>query len=169
MTHRIIVDRRIVEDLWQLVEPDGAIPQDGDVIVVLATWLAQRAALATRNGRTGVWLEPGDEPGMLAGDIATLPVIAVHFPQFTDGRGYSTARLLRQRYGFKGELRAIGDVLRDQLFQMRRVGFNAFALKDGRNIEDALGAFNDFSDAYQSAVDLPAPSYRRRLAGGAVT
>ena len=167
MSRKIILDRQIVEDTWQLSEADGAIPPDGDVIVALATWLAQREVLKTRKGRTGVWLGPGDEPGALAGDIATLPLIAVHFPQFTDGRGYSTARLLRQRYGFNGQLRAIGDVLRDQLFLLQRVGFNAFSIKDGASIEDAIGAFKDFSTAYQSAVDQPAPAYRRRLAASA--
>lgn len=164
MTRKIILDRRIVADGWHLIEADAAVPQEGDVIVALATWLAQRAGLGSRNGRTGVWLAPGDEPGKLAADVADLPLIAVHFPQFTDGRGYSTARLLRQRYGFKGELRAIGDVLRDQVFHLQRVGFNSFAVKEGSSIEDAIGAFSDFSAAYQSAVDRPLPHYRQRLA-----
>ena len=121
--------------------------------------------LAARAGRTGVWRRPDDEPADLAGDIARLPLVAVQFPQFTDGRGYSTARLLRERYGFAGELRAIGEVLRDQLFYLERVGFNAFDLKEGKSLEDALLAFGDFSDAYQSSVERPLPHYRRRPAG----
>ncbi len=169
MTRKIILDRHIVEDTWRLVEADAALPPDGDIIVPLSAWLSVGPSIAARGGRAGVWLKPDDEPGALAGDVATLPLIAVHFPHFTDGRGYSTARLLRQRYGFKGELRAFGDVLRDQLFYLHRVGFNAFAIKDGKSVEDALGALEDFSDAYQSAVDQPAPSFRRRHASGAAT
>ena len=166
MTQKIILDRRIVDDTWQVVETGADIPANGDVIVPLAAWQARAAELASRHGRVGVWLRPDDEPGALADDTATLPVIAVQFPQFADGRGYSTARLLRERYGFRGELRAFGDVLRDQLFYLHRVGFNAFVIKPGKSIEDALGAFKDFSDAYQGAVDRPAPHYRRRAAAG---
>ena len=89
----------------------------------------------------------------------------MRFPQFADGRGYSSARLLRERYGFVGELRAFGEVLRDQLFYLERVGFNAFAIKEGKSIEDALKAFGDFSDAYQSSAKQPLPLYQRRLRG----
>ena len=163
MTNRIILDGRIVDDAWQIVEDGAALPPAGDIVVSLAAWQEQCAQLATRNGRTGVWLKPDDEPGLLASDVSTLPLIAVLFPQFADGRGYSTARLLRERYGYSGELRAIGEVLRDQLFYLRRVGFNAFAIKQGKSIEDALKAFGDFSESYQSSVDQPVPLYRRRL------
>ena len=163
MTNRIILDGRIVDDAWQIVEAGAALPPSGDIVVSLASWQEQRALLAARDARTGVWLKPDDEPGLLASDTSTLPMIAVQFPQFADGRGYSTARLLRQRYGFGGELRAIGEVLRDQLFYLQRVGFNAFAIKEGKSIDDALKAFGDFSESYQSAVDQPTPLYRRRL------
>jgi uncharacterized protein (DUF934 family) len=163
MTKRIILDRRIVDDTWEVLEAGQEVPAGGDIIVPLALWRDHRATLDARAGRTGVWLKPDDEPGDLADDTAHLPVIAVQFPQFADGRGYSTARLLRQRYGFRGELRAIGDVLRDQVFYLARVGFNAFEIKAGKSIEEALTGFGDFSDAYQGAVDQPAPSYRRRL------
>ena len=98
-------------------------------------------------------------------------MIAVNFPQFTDGRGYSTARLLRERYGWKGELRAIGDIQRDQLYYLSRCGFDAFLLNDGldaaqgdslRSVQNALSAFNDFSEAYQTSADQPVPLFRRR-------
>ena len=163
MSNRIIRDRAIVEDRWLLVEAGEALPSIGDIIVPLALWLEQREQLIARSGLGGVWLAPGDEPGLLATDTATLPLIAVRFPQFADGRGYSTARLLRERYGFKGELRAIGEVLRDQLFYLERVGFYAFTIKAGKSIEDALKAFDDFSDAYQSSVAQALPLYQRRL------
>ena len=168
MSNRIILNREIADDHWLLLEPDASIPACGDIIVALAFWLGQRQQLAARGGRCGVWLTPGDEPGLLAADTATLPLIAIQFPQFADGRGYSSARLLRERYGFAGELRAIGEVMRDQLFYLERVGFNAFAIKAGKSIEDALRAFGDFSDAYQSSVAQPLPLYQRRLQGQAL-
>lgn len=89
------------------------------------------------------------------------------FPQFTDGRGYSTARLLRERYGWWGELRAIGDVQRDQLFYLSRVGFDAFELNDGIDLQSALSAFADFSEAYQTSVERLLPLFRRRSAEAA--
>jgi len=163
MSNRMILDRKITDDHWRLIETGEAVAANGDIIVPLALWLDQRAQLTARSGRSGVWLAPGDEPRLLAADTGILPLIALRFPQFADGRGYSSARLLRQRYGFAGELRAIGEVLRDQLFYLERVGFNAFAIKPGKSIEDALNGFGDFSDAYQASAMQPAPLYQRRL------
>ena len=165
---KIIKDKRIVEDRWLTVRPadDGAFPSfpdDADVIVPLKLWLVRKSELAQRAGRTGVWLDSHQEPELLAAHAISLPLIAVNFPQFVDGRGYSIGRLLRERYGFKGELRAIGDVLRDQIFYMHRCGFNAFEVRADKPIEDALEAFDDFSDGYQTSVDQPMPYFRRRL------
>jgi uncharacterized protein (DUF934 family) len=86
----------------------------------------------------------------------------VKFPSFTDGRGYSVGRLLRERYGWTGELRAVGDIQRDQLFYLARCGFNAFALREGEDVDAALTAFADFSERYQASVDQPLPLFRRR-------
>ena len=160
----LILDRKVAADTWALVDEGAAVPATGDVIVPLAIWQAESAALSERAGRTGVWLKPAEDPAALADDLARLPLVAVKFPAFTDGRGYSTARLLRERLGYKGELRAIGDIQRDQLFYLSRVGFNAFALKDGQDAEAALAAFDDFTEAYQTSVAQPVPFYRRRLA-----
>src|SRR4051812_26773228 len=143
----------IVEDRWALLR-DAATLEDcpaGPVIVPLALWRAHRDALLAR-GDVGVWLAGSDDPAALATDAGALPVIAVDFPQFTDGRGYSSARLLRERHGFAGELRAIGDVLRDQLSYMHQCGFDAFVLAPGKSLEDALSGFADFSDGYQRTV-----------------
>jgi uncharacterized protein (DUF934 family) len=125
--------------------------------------LAQGAALEQR-GRVGVWLGPADDPALLAPYVDVLPVIAVDFPQFTDGRGYSTARLLRQKYGYQGELRAIGDILRDQLFYLQQCGFNAFAVRPGNDALNALESLDDYSDNYQATVARPVPLFRRRQA-----
>ncbi|KAF0180111.1 MAG: DUF934 domain-containing protein [Hyphomonadaceae bacterium] len=107
-------------------------------------------------------LFPTDDPLSLDGLLAGVAVIAVDFPKFSDGRGLSTAALLRRRLGYAGELRAVGDVARDQLFQMARCGFDAFQLRAGQDAEDALRAFTDFGEVYQSATDGHAPIFRRR-------
>jgi uncharacterized protein (DUF934 family) len=112
-------------------------------------------------GDIGVWIASDERPEALKDDVAKLPVIAVDFPKFSDGRGYSIAYNLRARLGYTGELRAIGDVLRDQLFYMQRVGFNAFATRPDRNIHDALKGLTDFSEAYQASWDRKAPLFRR--------
>ncbi|MFN7086218.1 MAG: DUF934 domain-containing protein [Burkholderiales bacterium] len=168
----IIKHRRIVNDSWQLLEPaaDGSVPplpESGDVIVPLAVWLERRNVLLPRPGRLGVWLDGGDEPALIAEDLKNFGVVAIRFPRFTDGRGYSLARLLRQRYGWRGELRAIGDVLRDQLFYLARCGFDAFALRADQDPQAALAAFDDFSESYQAAVEPALPLFRRRLLASA--
>ncbi|MEX2198984.1 MAG: DUF934 domain-containing protein [Burkholderiales bacterium] len=107
-------------------------------------------------------LEPGDDPGTLAGSLERLTVVAVNFPKFGDGRGYSIARLLRERYGYRGELRAVGQVARDNLYFMAQCGFDAFQLREGEDPREALAAFDDFSEAYQAAAARPQPLFRRR-------
>ena len=162
----IIKNRNVVSDNWHLLKADAGsseISPAGDVIVPLAVWLERRSALLARNGKTGVWLEGAEDPAAIAGDLASLGVIAIYFKHFTDGRGYSIARLLRERYGWRGELRAIGDVLRDNVHYLSRCGFDSFALRADQNPAAALTAFNDFTNAYQSAVDK-APLFRRRPA-----
>jgi len=161
---QLIKDGAIVADRWTLFrEAPGDLAPDCSAIVPLAWWSEQRSALLAR-GEIGVWLAPDADPQALAADVASLPLIAVDFPQFTDGRGYSIARLLRERYGFAGELRAIGEVLRDQLFYLRQCGFNAFAVRSERNLEDALRGLRDFSDSYQATAATPLPLFRRRSA-----
>jgi uncharacterized protein (DUF934 family) len=158
---KVILDGAIVDDAWTLVATaDAEIPSTKKIIVPLKVWQAKPALL---NGKTvGVSLDSADDPGALAGDINSLPIIAINFPTFKDGRGYSTAYLLRTRYGYTGELRAIGDIQRDQLFYLKRVGFNAFAIRADKDIEEALKSFNDFSDVYQGSVVQASPLFRRR-------
>jgi len=168
----LIRDRKPAADSWLRLEPgaDGAppfVPAAGDVIVPLAAWRAQRERLIAREGRLGVWLAGADDPDEIAADLGHFSVIAVRFPSFTDGRGYSIGRLLRQRYGWRGELRAFGDVQRDQLSYLTRCGFDAFVLREGEDVEVALAAFSDFSDGYQASVERPLPLFRRRHMAGA--
>ncbi len=163
---KIIKDKAIFNDDWNVLKlADGetadavAVP-GGPQIVPLAVWLAQKTTLAARSD-IGVWLASDERPEQLKEDAKSLPLIAVDFPSFADGRGYSIAYNLRARLGFEGELRAIGDVLRDQLFYMSRVGFNAFATREDRSIEDALKGLTDFSDVYQTSWDQKTPLFRR--------
>ncbi|HEY2865097.1 MAG TPA: DUF934 domain-containing protein [Casimicrobiaceae bacterium] len=157
-------ERSVVEDQWALLAATASLGDvsPGPTIVPLALWLASRETLAARRD-IGVWLKPADDPDALAGDVGRLPLIAVEFPQFGDGRGYSTARLLREKYRFTGELRATGDILRDQIYYLWQCGFDTFALRTGRDVADALTAFGDFTDNYQSTVVRPLPLFRRRL------
>ena len=163
-TRKIIRDGAIVEDDWTLIAADdvGDLPA-GKFIVPLKLWLRSSPALVARGEPIGVWFDGHDDVTGLADNIETIPLIAIRFPKLADGRGYSTAAMLRTRYGFKGELRAIGDVLRDQIFYMQRVGFNAFSVRDDKDIGDALKALTDFSETYQGSTDQPVPLFRRRM------
>lgn len=167
----IIKGRAVVADDWTVLRlepedssggqtPDNVVVPEGKVIVPLAVWQAQRESLAARP-QIGVWIASDQRPEVLKGEVDKFAVIAVDFPKFTDGRGYSIAYNLRMRLGYTGELRAIGDVLRDQLFQMQRTGFDAFATRQDRNIHDALKGLTDFSEVYQTSVDQKSPLFRR--------
>lgn len=166
----IIKNRQAVADDYTLVKlaegetADSVALPAGALIVPLAVWQARKTELQSRGTPIGVWLDVTEGPEAIAGELAAFAVIGVNFPKFTDGRGYSTARLLRERYGYTGELRAIGDVLHDQLFLMARCGFDAFALKEGKDVAKAVAAFDTFKMPYQAAVDQPQPLFRRRAA-----
>jgi len=168
LPERYIRHRRVERDTWRFVgvdaDEDLATLPDGAIVVPLAVWKARRDALLARPHAVGVWLSPDDEPGELADDVSALSLVAVHFPKFTDGRGYSTAVLLRRRFGYRGELRAFGDVGRDQLFYLMRSGFDAFSLAPHRNPDAALASLGDFSVRYQGSVDDPLPLFRKREA-----
>jgi phosphoadenosine phosphosulfate reductase len=154
---------RVADDDWTVVDA-GASGFDGPLeprrILPLKIALARREQLAAARP-VGIWLAPDEDPVDAAALFEAVDLIAVQFPSFTDGRGYSTATLLRTRHGWRGELRAIGDVLQDTLFYLRRVGFDSFALRAGRDPHKALKAFSTFSDSYQGAVLPGLPHFRR--------
>ena len=157
----------IVEVTWTLLsKPEGdaanfAVPA-GQVIVPLSVWLAQKSELKSRSD-IGVWLDSDETADLLGEDAQSLPLVAVNFPTFMDGRAFSTARLLRERFGFTGELRAVGNFIRDQLCYLRRCGVNAFAFSNPEtDLQAALKSLNDFTEYYQASVDQPLPLFRRR-------
>ena len=152
----------IVDDDWVVVREatDGAPMVETGKIIPLPIFLAlgEQEASQVR----AVWISPDDDFEPAVPRLLGLDMIAVDFPVFRDGRGYSIAKLLRTRYGWAGELRAIGDVLRDQLNYMRRCGFDAFAVRADKDIEDAMKSFAFYSVTYQAGVDNPLPLFRRR-------
>lgn len=165
----LIRNGRIENDSWRLLRADIEVrlldvSAHPDLIVPLVLWQRRREELLGRGGRLGLRLGPDDGLEIIANDAAHFELIAVEFPTFTDGRGYSTARLLRGRYGFQGELRAIGDVLRDQLLYLQRCGFDSFALRDDQDPVAALDAFKELAVRYQGDALDPRPLFRRRLA-----
>lgn len=164
---RLIKDRAIIDDPYISAAPgeDGALAlPNGPVLVSLATWQAFRDILLAHAHAKGIQLKPDEFAEAIAGDLSHLDMVAIEFPAFADGRGYSTAYTLRSRLGFKGELRAVGDVLKDTLFYLQRCGFNAFAVRADKNLEDALQGLDTFSTPYQGTASAPAPLFRRRLA-----
>jgi uncharacterized protein (DUF934 family) len=152
MPRLLLRDRRVVEDEWLYVAEAGDKP-DAPLIVTLEQWRNEPQAWLERGSRLGVVLAPADRVEALAPDLKHFALVAAEFPGPADGRGYSQARLLRERYGFSGELRATGYVRHDQLFFLARCGFNSFQLAE-RDLNDAVAAFSTFSAAYQPANDV---------------
>ncbi|MFN0302750.1 MAG: DUF934 domain-containing protein [Burkholderiales bacterium] len=159
----LINQQRLLTDQWVRIDDAVALPALVPVLVSLTRWQRDRSVLAACNSPVGVQLSTDDEAQAVAEDIGRFGLIAVHFPKFTDGRGYSIARTLRDRFAYRGELRATGDVLRDQLFNLARVGFDTFDLRADQDVDASLAAFRDFSEAYQVSVERPIPLFRRRL------
>ncbi len=158
----LIKNAQVVQaDSWQTIADDQAVSESGDVIVGLARLGAEDGLLSSRKGKLGVRIDPEDDFTQVVAWLPKLELVAINFPKSGDGRGYSKARLLRERHGYKGELRAVGEVLGDQLFYMQRCGFDAFELVDGKDVEAALRNLKVFSVTYQAATDDPRPLYRR--------
>lgn len=144
-----------------LLNTEGQIQDTELTQVTLEEWKENRDSLSGQN--LDLTLESGDTADLVGDDAASFQRISINFPKFADGRGYSAARLLRERHGYKGELRATGDVLIDQLYFMKRCGFDTFALRDDQIIEDAIAAFSTFSVNYQNDANNQQPLFRRRL------
>ena len=166
MGRELIKDHQIIKEerLWQQLPEEneaGIAPDTTHLWVTLEQMgdaeLIER--LIEREFGLGLELQGDSDPAEAEAYFDRLEAIAIAFPKFADGRGYSLARLLRERHGWRGELRARGEILRDQLFYLSRCGFNVLELQEGEDAERALSAFNDFSVTYQPAGDLRAPVY----------
>ncbi len=171
---RIIRNRTIQTDEWRLSPELGGSERTseaaGPTIVSLPRLVEEADALFNLGAAVGVLLKPDDDPAELEPYLSRLSLIAIEFPKFNEGRGYSQARLLRRRYRFHGELRAVGDVSRDRLAFLERCGFDAFVLRPGESLEAALAAFTEISLRYQPAEDTAdtVGLLRRRRASSAI-
>jgi len=162
----LIRQGRIAADPFQPVADGTVLPAEGPILIGLARWQEERGLIAPRNTAIGVRLKPSDAVEQLAGDLDRLALVALEFPKFNDGRAFSQARILRQRHGYKGEIRATGRVLRDQLLFMHRAGFDAYEVGEEIVPEILAAAIRRFSVFYQPAADgMPtAAVLRQRVA-----
>ncbi|MGA0805223.1 MAG: DUF934 domain-containing protein [Pseudohongiellaceae bacterium] len=166
-----LIDKRgePIANAWILLPKDTTLEQaqaaGGCLIVPLQLWLEHKHSLLGGGRRVAVWLDSDETVAAIAADLPQLPLVALNFPVFSDGRNYTNAARLHRQHGYTGEIRAIGDVLRDQLFYMRRCGFSSFDLRDSVKLDDARRALQDFHDNYQSTIEQPEPLFRRRSPG----
>ena len=159
---KLVKDLRVVPDEWTLIEANSDpanLPERA--ILPFEDWLEQGAPPEWAT-RPGAWVEGDAEAELLGPHVGALPLIAVHFPAFADGRGLSLGTLLRTRYDFTGELRAYGDILPDLAQYLHRSGFDAFVLPDARSAEVAIASVRSITDHYQASVRQPIPAFRRR-------
>jgi uncharacterized protein (DUF934 family) len=159
---KIIRNREIVDDDWIALADDVPLPSSGRLILSLKRWQESRDALKTGDTVIGVRIPNTVDVATLWDELKDRPLIAVEFPAFGDGRAFSQARVLRERFGYKGEIRAVGDVLRDQLFFMHRVGIEAMVPRADQDLAVCLSAFKDFTTPYQGSVDTPVSVFQRR-------
>ncbi|WP_169566015.1 DUF934 domain-containing protein [Sneathiella limimaris] len=158
-----IKDRKPAEDSWVPytgLEDVDNLPS-GDIYIPFEEWQTHRDAFLKRNSRVGLILENTDDVFALKDDLDRLDLIVLQFPKMADGRAFTQARLLRERLGYKGEIRATGDVLQDQVFYMQRCGFNSFELRDDQDIPSVLAAFDEMTVTYQPAADEALPIWKR--------
>ncbi|MDV7340174.1 DUF934 domain-containing protein [Terasakiella sp. A23] len=168
----LVKNNLVIVDVWTKVDDDEALPE-GDIIVSLTRWNAERETLLARSSQIGIHLNSDENPEHILEDLSFFQVIELEFPAFTDGRAYSYARLLRERHNFDGELRAVGNVLRDQILLMHRCGFDAFSIneEDDKALQIWLNAQNEMTTFYQPTGDgrktVMSLRQRKRLAKAA--
>lgn len=163
MSAKLLRDREIANDDWQTLEAGADLPDAGQLILELAHWQELGAPASSEARAIGVLLPNTEDVEALWPSIAELPLLALNFPLYSDGRAYSQARLLRDRLGFRGRLRATGEVIRDQVLEMHRCGFDEIVPRADQSLDDCLRAFKDFSLAYQGAADGQPSIFRRRF------
>ena len=161
----LLKDGAVAENPWLSVEDDAATVPDGPVILGLARWRRDRAALSARNTPLGIRLKSAELAGEIAADLDRFVLVALEFPVFRDGRAFSTARELREHHGFTGDIRALGHILPDQYQFLVRTGFTSVEVSDGANLASWRHALGEITVAYQAAVtgDGPLSNLRRRI------
>lgn len=167
----LIKDGRTIDDPWTAVANDTALPAEGALLVSYQTWTEHRETLLRRNAPLGIRLESGQSPSLIADDLDRFDLITLDIPVFKDGRAYSYARLLRERYGYAKELRAVGNVLRDQYQFLHRCGFDTFQVADDAAADAWWSALSEITHTYQPAADSRRPilALRRARKSGAVS
>jgi uncharacterized protein (DUF934 family) len=148
----LIKDGDFADDTFESVADNAPMPANGS-IVSLARFLKDKEALLARNAPLGVRLQSSESPATLVDDVHRLSMVALEFPKFRDGRGFSWARMLRARLGFEGEIRAVGEFLYDQIAFMHRVGINAFEVRESFTLDEYRRALDEMSYAYQPSTD----------------
>lgn len=159
---QLLKDNQIIDDSWLILDDSAETLPSGNILLSLEQWQQFSDQLSQHNGELGLWLEGNAEIDTVIDSLQQLSLIAIKFPKFVDGRGFSLARLLRERYNYNGELRAIGEFIRDQLYLLKRCGFNAFQLTEDQDLSEASKSLNDFSETYQVSADQQEPLFRRR-------
>ena len=161
---QLIKNGALVTDEWTTLADDAEVPAAGPVIVSLARFKLEQNSLLARKDKLGICLKSGEEPAQIADFVDRFSLIALEFPAYRNGRAYSYAYLLRERYGFKGELRAVGTVLRDQFNYLTRVGFDTLEVRDNITPEIFKLSVSTFQNSYQTSADgkTPVLSLRQR-------
>ncbi len=151
---KILKDQQLTDNTWTFI-PDGTDLPDKpiDITISLKRWLQEQGILKKYPGKLGIRLNPEDSVDSLPPTIKNAKLIEINFPTFTDGRGFSLAKILRTHFNYKGEIRAVGQFMLDQIYYLSRVGVNAFALENKENLADAVAMFNEFSESYQASVN----------------
>jgi len=157
----IIKDQVITDSPFTTLSAAAANTETANCLLPMAYYVAHQDTLQNRQD-IGIWVAAGEAVEDIAAYVHQLAVIALDFPHFGDGRGYSSASILRRQLGYQGEIRAIGDVRRDQLEQMQRCGINAYELAEGQDIQSSAAGLAGFSFNYQASIDRPAPLFRQR-------
>jgi uncharacterized protein (DUF934 family) len=169
---KLIKDKQLVDDNWALIDTDASLEtvltmSASQLLLPAYFWAENKAALSSLGAEIAIWFDSSQNPALFQEStqesFEQFPLIALEFPVFKDGRAFSYAALLRKQFNYQGEIRAIGEVLRDQLTYMLRCGFTSFLIADDAEEEVYLNGFNDFSEHYQSTVINPVPLFRRRV------
>ncbi|MFT6260918.1 MAG: hypothetical protein ACJAYK_001949 [Crocinitomicaceae bacterium] len=150
-----------IENTWTLIRDEAGDLSQANIMIPASYWVANQAEFEGRND-VAIWFAGDVNISDFDGKLDQFPVVGVDFPAFADGRGYSIAHLIIERQNYQGELRAIGDVLIDQLYFMKRCGFNTYLLTDELEPKVAIQYFETFSEPYQLAVDIKDPIFRRK-------